>query len=125
MLKEKKAEKEARDRKLRKSETVEPNEIPMHSTMVKKLSAEKGRFGTIELEPNQAGEIPVPKVLAIGMEKKSSILDKFKDTYNKEGNKELKNYVGYLGEGKSQEIIEESPQARNDVAQEAELAALE
>ena len=31
-----------------------------------------------------------------------------KDTYKKEGNTELKSYVGYLGEGNSQEIIEEN-----------------
>ena len=75
----------------------------------------------MELEPLHAGDvIPTPKILAIGMEKKSSILDKFKDTYNKEGNKELKNYVGYLGEG-----IEDSPDGRTDAVKEAEMATFE
>ena len=82
-------------------------------------------MGTMELEPHHAGDvIPTPKVLAV-MEKKSSILDKFKDTYNKEGNKELKNYVGYLGEAKSQENIEESPDGRTDAVKEAEMATFE
>ena len=43
MLKEKSAEKEARDRKLKKSETVEPNKLPMNNSMVKTLSKEKLR----------------------------------------------------------------------------------
>lgn len=59
----------------------------------------------MELNPHSLGN-EIPTALAIKMEKKSSILDKFKDTYNKEGNKELKSYVGYLGEKNSRDAIE-------------------
>ena len=58
------------------------------------------------------------------MEKKSSLLDKMKDLYNKEGNKELKSYVGYLGEANSKDNIEESPTKRNNDENEAEPAIL-
>ena len=59
----------------------------------------------MELNPQSLGN-EIPTVLEIKIEKKSSIMDKFKDTYNKEGNKELKSYVGYLGEKNSKDAIE-------------------
>ena len=37
------------------------------------------------------------------MKKKSSIINTLTDTYKKEGNQELKSYVGYLGEGAAQD----------------------